>query len=238
MPSGKKPSVSTSAGSSSDKCKDSQFWLEVIQSKFACSAYKDLLTESGFTETQAGVIQDVFHRTARRMYNNYVNSDRIKKTHYCQKCMFSVSHQCVSIEFLHVGWPTGDPTVPTSIEPEKTIICLCQFAFFHAHTPIPSEAMTESTASSELTQPLLDVDHRTTSLRCAFCETIVIIKHPFLRNARCTLTKWSAIKSNDEKTFHAQVTEHLKDFTPKPPALEEFFTCSNHCCLYFHRCTE
>ncbi|XP_063821399.1 mucin-21-like [Ostrinia nubilalis] len=231
------PSASTSVAPSSNKSKDSQFWLETVKSKFNSSAYKDFLKESGFTEAQAEVIQNMFHQTARQMYNTFMNSDRVKKTHKCLECAFTVSHQCASIHFLHAGWPTDDPTEITYIDLKSTYICVCQFALFHAHFSKPSGSKKEDTVSSEHTVPIPDVD-RIATLRCAYCDMIIIIEHPFHKNTECTLTKWNAINSNNEKKFHAQVVDYMKIFTLEPLTLDEMYACSNRCCLFFHRCSQ
>ncbi|XP_046420171.1 uncharacterized protein LOC124179626 [Neodiprion fabricii] len=228
LSSSNKPSASTSIASSSSST-DSHFWLEVLNSKFRCSAYKNLLRESTFTEAQAESLQNLFYQTSRQMYNTYINSDRVMKMHKCRDCEFSICHQCVSLNFLHVGRANGNPMTPTVVAPHTTTICICQFAFFHAHTSRPSRSETVNTRSLE---------RIIASLRCDVCDTMVMIKHPHGKNSNCTLTKWSGINSSDEIAFHAQLIDHIKQFTPQTLSLEELYTCNHHCCLFFHRCTE
>lgn len=227
LPTGKKASASTSVASSSSST-DSHFWLETVNSKFRSSGYKNLLRESNFTEPQAELLQNLFYQASRQMYNTFMNSDRVMKMHKCRDCEFSICHQCVSINFLHVGRTYVDATTTTVIAPNTTIICICKFAFFHAHTSRPSRSEMVNT----------EILKRIAHLRCAVCDTIVMIEHPQVENTDCTLSKWSGRNSSDEKAFHAQLVDHIKHFTTQTLSLEELYTCNHHCCLFFHRCTE
>lgn len=227
--SSQEPSASTSVASSSTRNYDSQFWAETMNSKFKNSAYKNFLIQSNFTEPQANLLQNFFHQAARKMYNTFMNSDRIMKKHNCRDCMFSMCHMCVSINFLHVGWGQDDPMASTVFVPHKIHICQCNFAFFHAHTSRPSRSDTLNTGSFK----------RIAKLRCAVCDTIIMIEHTQVEDTDCTLTNWSDIDSSDEKMFHAKLVDHIKGFkTTQTISLKELYTCNNHCCLFFHRCTE
>ncbi|BAF45688.1 N gene-c9.1 [Ichnoviriform fugitivi] len=229
LPSGKKPSASTSVpSSSSTTTTDSHFWIETIKSKFRSGAYRNRLIESNFSEEQAEELQNLFHHAARRMHNTFINSDRVMKMHQCRECVFSICHQCVSLSFLHPGMTSGDPTTATLIAPRTTIICICRLAFFHDHTNRSSRSETVKTGNL----------HRITSLRCAVCDTLVMIEHPQDDDSECKFTKWSGINSSIENTFYAQLVDYVKDITTETVSLDELYTCNHHCCLLFHRCTQ
>ncbi|AHY22004.1 N protein 3 [Diadegma semiclausum ichnovirus] len=127
------------------------------------------------------------------------------------------------------SWARTDPKIATTVAPHTTTICICQFAFFHAHTSRASLSKTVNTGSSK---------RIIVRLRCPVCDTMIMIEHPQVENTGCTLTKWSGINSSDEEAFHGELVDHLKTFTQQTLSLDELYTCNHHCCLFFHRCTE
>ncbi|AIK25681.1 N-gene1 [Hyposoter didymator ichnovirus] len=236
LKSGNKPSASKSVASSSTKNRidDDQFWVETVMSKFRSNDYKNLLRESSFTESQAEALQNLFYRSCRKFYNVSANSNRVMKMHKCQDCLFSIRHQCVSINFLHPGLVNLEPT--TFIAPKTIVICLCQFAIFHDHITRPSCSKTDTVGPKLTPDPL--GEKRVTRLRCDLCDTILIIEHSLDGNTDCTLTRWSGVNSSNEKMFNAHLLDYLKQFTTRTLSLKELYTCNYNCCLFFHRCNE
>ncbi|XP_038210006.1 uncharacterized protein LOC119830892 [Zerene cesonia] len=238
LKSGNKPSASKSEASSSteNRINDSHFWVDTVMSKFRSNDYKNLLRESSFTESQADALQNFFYKSCRKLYNVSVNSNRVMRKHKCQDCPFSIEHQCVSINFLHVGLANSNVEPTTFIAPETIIICLCQFAFFHDHITRPSCSKTDTEGPKLTPDPVRE--SRDTRLRCDLCDTILIIKHSLVGNTDCMLTRWSGVNSSNEKKFHAHLVDYLKPFTKRRLSLEELYTCNYNCCLFFHRCNE
>ncbi|CAG4988230.1 unnamed protein product [Colias eurytheme] len=238
LKSGNKPSASKSVASSSteNRINDSHFWVDTVMSKFRSNDYKNLLRESSFTESQAEALQNLFYKSCRKLYNVSVNCNRVMRKHQCQDCLFSICHQCVSINFLHPGLANSDLEPTTFFAPNTIINCLCQFAFFHDHITRPSCSKT-ATEGPKLTPDPVRENH-VTNLRCDLCDTILIIKHSLVGNTDCMLTRWSGVNSSNEKKFHAYLIDYLKPFTKRRLCLEELYTCNYNCCLFFHRCNE
>nr|ADI40491.1 unknown [Hyposoter didymator] len=238
IPRKKKTSDETSAKNPSilsSESSDRRFWMETLAGDFKSTGYNALLKNAHFTEQQANVLQQSFYQLCRKLSDISTYSDRFMKTHKCIECEFSISHQCVSIDFTQYVPSSANVTGVTTITPQSTTMCICQFGFFHSHATQPRLKLANNLS---LKSTLRMLEHnRSVSVSCPRCHMNVVIKN---RNSDvcCDFTNWNSLEGGNRRQFFNSLENRLQTSKMSRPYLNELYTCNRQCCQLFHRCAE
>nr|ADI40460.1 unknown [Hyposoter didymator] len=214
---------------------DGRFWMETLAGDFASTGYNALLKNSQFTEQQAYLLQHSFYQLCRKLSDISSYSDRFMKTHKCIECDFSISHQCMSIDFSQYVPASANITGVTNIAPQSTTMCVCQFAFFHSH-PTQPRVILANTLSWKSCSHMLELN-RSLSLRCPRCHMNVVMKNR--NNNVCSdFANWNSLEGINRRQFFKSLENRLQASKISRPHLDELYTCNRQCCQLFHRCAE
>nr|AKD28038.1 N-like protein [Glypta fumiferanae] len=209
-------------------------WMKILASDFKDKDFKALLISSDFTERQANALQKTFINVSNQIHNAYKSNDRFMKTHKCLDCEFSVSHQCMSIEYLQFIPSAVELTQIGSLTPKETIMCICKFGFYHAHPSSGGVELVNKLATKHYTNRL--TEHcRTVKVSCPGCKMSIVMRS---RNAEvcCDFSQWMSHDGHNRKTFFSAIGNRLTNCKNNKPYLNELYTCNRQCCLIFHRC--
>ncbi|MBT0666682.1 N-like protein [Lissonota sp. PSUC_FEM 10030012] len=209
-------------------------WMKILASDFKDKDFKSLLLASEFTERQANALQKSFINVSNQIHNAYKSNDRFMKTHKCLDCEFSVSHQCMSIEYLQFVPSAVELTQIGTITPKETIMCMCKFGFYHAHASSGGIELVNKLATKHYTNRL--TEHcRTVKVSCPGCKMSIVMRS---RNAEvcCDFSQWMSHDGQNRKTFFSAIGNCLANCKNNKPYLNELYTCNRQCCLIFHRC--
>ncbi|BAF45616.1 d7.1 [Tranosema rostrale ichnovirus] len=223
------PSSSGGSSESANRC----FWNESLASDFDSPTYKMGLLSSGFTEQQATIVQQSFYQLSQKLFDTH-NAPTMK-TYKCIQCKFSISHQCMSIQFTQ-GMPlSSDAAQPTRMVPDSTMTCDCQFAFFHSHaTSSRLRSQPVDNSSAKNTSSIIE-HYRSVTFGCGMCHIYIVMENR-RKNICCEMEKWNSTDGANRTQFHKSVQKFLQHSTTGSLKLDELFTCRQHCCLLFHRC--
>ncbi|AHY21981.1 N protein 2 [Diadegma semiclausum ichnovirus] len=227
----------SAAGSGSSPKQNSleEFWLEELRKNFNELEYSKVLRDAEFTEQQSEILQQSFAQLSRKMSYIKANSERFLKTHKCRRCAFSISHQCMPLDFMRTV-PFGTELMrQTLIVPRQTVACDCGFAFSHTHLKRTQRPVKESYAERYI--PHLQLYNRSVDVSCPKCYTKIIMNNPE-DNVCCELSTWDCVSGNERELFYTGIEKCCSNSGTDAPLLDEFFACNKGCCLIYHRCFE
>ncbi|CAH2987877.1 unnamed protein product [Chilo suppressalis] len=230
------------AGTSASECGSSQkqhslqeFWLGELRKNFNELEYSKVLRDAEFTEEQSEILQQSFAQLSRKMSYIKAHSERFLKTHKCRRCEFSISHQCMPLDFMR-SVPFGTELMAeTLIVPHQTVVCDCGFAFSHTHLKRTRRPVKQSYA--ERYTPHLQLYMRSVNVSCPKCYTKIVM-NSLDDNVCCELATWDCIAGNEREMFYTGIKRCLAYSGTDAPPLDEFFACSKGCCLIYHHCSE
>lgn len=216
-----------------------RFWGDVLGSDFKSDNYVMYLKNHQFTEDQVQAIQKSFQYLYRSYCRKPIIRQRSMKTYECMECNFSVSHECVCMNSSAYWTFAGIAPRVEFITPESTTMCSCNFTVFHSHCDqSKSKRRAESLESNPLpsTIPLV-INNRSVNFDCPRCCMKVLITHRE-KDVCSKLMEFISADNPVQKKFFNYINNHL-DYSPKElPILPEFYSCSNLCCMIFHRCAK
>lgn len=213
-----------------------EFWLQELKKKFAELDHTKDLEMSGFSENQKAVLEESFRQLARKAACIEKNNKRFVKTHRCRVCDFSVSHHCLSLDLVK-SVPFGiEYMADTYTAPSRTVICDCGFAFYHIHTKRMRSAPTFEYV--ERNTPNLQIYNHYADHTCIRCYTKIVLNKRS-SNVCTPMTAWTEVgPSLDCERFYNAINSHLHLPESCPPLLKEFYSCTEGCCLLYHRCCD
>lgn len=227
----------TSAGGSVSSPKQSslyEFCLAELRKNFNELEYSKVLRDAEFTEEQSEILQQSFAQLARKMSYIKANSDRFLKTHKCNCCGFSISHQCMPLDFIR-SVPFGTEFMgETFIAPSQIVVCDCGFAFCHAHLKRTRPPVINSYVERAIRH--LKLYNRSVDVSCPKCYTTIVMNNS-ADNVCCDLATWDCIASFEREKFYAGIESCFRCSGTHAPTLDEFFACRKDCCLIYHRCS-
>lgn len=223
----------TSAAGVSEPSEDG-FCLDALRKKFDQLEFSKVLKDTEFTKAQSDILEQTLVEVWRKMSHIKRNSDRFQKTHKCLNCEFSISHQCMSLDFVR-RVPFGtDFLDTTTFAPNRTIICDCSFSFFHAHLKRSRSQMVELPSSRG--NCYLREHNRSVSFSCPKCYLDVTLTNR--TNSVCSdLANWDRVTGDHRETFYNTIQSCLH-YPRDTLLMDEFYACGKGCCLIFHRCSE
>lgn len=228
----------TSAAGSVSSPKQSslhEFWLDELRKNFNELEYSKVLQDTEFTKEQSRVLQQSFAQLSRKMSYIKANSDRFLKTHKCRRCEFSISHQCMPLDFIR-SVPFGTELMAqTVIVPSQTVVCDCGFAFSHVHLKRARRLV--KLGYVDWNTPYLLLYNRSVDVSCPKCYTKIVMNNSDDKVC-CDLATWDGIAGRDRETFYTGIKSCFRYSGTDAPPLDEFFACSKGCCLIYHRCSE
>lgn len=227
----------SAAGSGSSPKQHSLYevWLEELKKNFNELECSKVLRDAKFTKEQSEILQQSFAQLSRKMSYIKANSERFLKTHKCRRCEFSISHQCMPLDFMR-SVPFGTELMTqTLIVPGQTVVCDCGFAFSHTHLKRTRRPVKQSYAESHT--PHLQLYNRSVDVNCPKCYTKIVMNNPD-DNVCCKLATWDRIGSYERETFYTGIKSCFRYSGTDAPPLDEFFACDKGCCLIYHRCSE
>lgn len=210
-----------------------EFWVAQLKQQFNELDCTKILRDVEFTEEQSEILHQSFRALARRMICIRANSTRFKKTHACKICRFSISHLCMSLDYIR-RIPFGTEfTNQATMMPSQTVVCKCGFAFCHGHlkrtrTPVvPPDGVGRT--------PHLPEYNRSVDVSCSECHTNVIMTNQSTDVCH-DLTTWDSNTDVHRKKFYTNVQNSRHYPETDSLSLDQFYACSKGCCLMFHRC--
>ncbi|AIK25675.1 N-gene1 [Hyposoter didymator ichnovirus] len=216
-----------------------RFWSNVLGSDFKSDIFVTYLKNNEFTEVQVQAIQKSFQCLYRSYCRKPIIRQRSMKTYECVACNFSVSHECVYMKSSEYWTFGGIAPRAEFITPESTTMCSCNFTVFHSHCDkSKSKRQAECLESSPLSSTLpLVINNRSMNFDCPRCCMKVLITHRE-KEVCSKLMEFISADNPAQKKFFNYINNHL-DYSPKElPILPEFYSCSNLCCMIFHRCAK
>ena len=211
-----------------------EFWLEEITKSFNKCEYSKVLHGTKFTKEQRDILRQSFTQLSRKMSNIQTNSHRFLKTHKCKRCEFSISHQCMPLDFIR-SVPFGVELMDQAyVGPGQTVVCDCGFAFSHAHLKRMRHPV--KLGYVERNTPHLQLYNRSVDVSCAKCYTKIVMNNS-ANNVCCDLATWDSIAGDDRESFYAGIQGCFHYSGTTALSLDEFIACSKGCCLIFHRCS-
>lgn len=149
------------------------------------------------------------------------------KIHKCIDCDFSISHQCVSIDFRQYVPASANVTVVTNIPLQSTIMCVCQFGFFHSHPTQPRVELPNN-LSVRSSSHMLELD-RSVSVRCPRCHMNVVMKNR--SNDVCSdFANWNSLEATNRRQFFKSLENRLQASQINRPYLNKLYTRYRECC--------
>lgn len=213
---------------------ESILWKDILESEFKSENYTMLLRKCQFTEEQIQDIRKTFQYLYQKFCRRPTKHQRFMKTYSCTECNFSMSHECTSLVSTDI-W-NNDCYAPCVelITPESITMCRCNFTAFHSHiTQSETHRRTISLEPSPSHNFLRS--NRTTNFKCSKCHMNVFVTNRFDLGCAFLLNFLSAEDGN-RKNFRNYVAKHLDYERRDYPTIHEFYSCSNLCCMVFHRC--
>lgn len=210
-------------------------WMDTLRTNFDQLETSKILRKANLTKAQNEILERSLTQLCKKMACVKMNSDRFLKMHKCLGCEWTISHQCLSFEFLRKVPMSTQLMRQVNIVPNRTVICNCGFAFFHAHLKRPRAASVVENTVSIHTAHLREID-RVTNVRCNKCHIKVTMADRGSNVCR-GLAKWDSMNGDNRQDFYDTIQSCLHYPEPGAPSLDEFFACPKNCCLFFHRCT-
>lgn len=212
-------------GSSLDEMKRSFFQLD----------YSEVLRDIELTKEQNELLEQALMHIDRKMSHIKANSKRFMKQHRCLECEFSISHQCMPLDFIQ-SIPFGTELMkPLTVPPHCTIICDCGFAFNHAHLKRSRYSTTTYTITAKTMVPWRE-HNRSVEFNCPKCYLNVAMTNRV--NDVCgDLTIWEHMSGADRGKFYNAIQRCMHFPPTDEPSFDNFYACSKGCCLLFHRCS-
>lgn len=194
--------------------------------------YSKMLQDTRFTKEQNEILQKTFMHVSRKRNHIQTNSGRFLKTHRCRYCDFSISHQCLSIDYIR-GAPFGAELMnQATMAPSQTVVCNCGFAFFHAHLKRTRMVVVKS-IEYRLTSSLRESEH-SVDISCPKCYSNVVMTNR--TGVCCDLDTWDGVTDHNRQQFYNVIQRWQHSSPLNPLSLDGFYTCSKGCCLIYHRC--
>lgn len=196
-----------------------------------------LIKNGQFTEAQAQLVEESFQYLSQKFRHRSIKLERCMKTHECIDCNFSISHECPSIDIRESWNFSGNGLRVDFITPESITMCRCTFTFFHSHITKPiSKPQARSLESSPLPNTSLWLeDHRSVSYDCPRCYMGMIMTNQN-KDVCSDLMAFVSTKCLIRRKMYIHVKNNLDDLSENDPAMNEFLSCKNGCCMIFHRC--
>nr|AKD28082.1 N-like protein [Glypta fumiferanae] len=209
-------------------------WLQILATDFKCDEYKCLLMKNEFSAKQACALQRSLINVCNKIESTYKCNDRFMKTHKCVECEFSISHQCMPVEYLQYVPSAIDLTEIGAITPKDTFMCICKFGFYHAHSAGKCQELGNKLVAKNNVTRLLE-HNRTVKVSCPRCRMSIVMRS---RNSDvCSdFTQWQSLDGANRKTFFSSIENRLGNCKNNRPYMDELYTCQRQCCLVFHRC--
>lgn len=213
-----------------------RFWDNILESDFKSRNFTTLLECNKFTEKQIQALQKSFYCMSRMFCHRPRKHKRFMKTHECVECNFSISHECVRIDSSSYYTFGGVAPCVDFITPESTTMCSCNFTIFHSHS-LKSKSKREAkpvVSSSPPSTSHLEENDRSVKLDCPTCCMTIFVSNR--NNDICSnLTNFASTDGPIRNRFFRYVQNNV-DYSPNNVSMSEFHSCSNDCCMLYHRC--
>ncbi|ULM71623.1 N protein 1 [Diadegma fenestrale ichnovirus] len=223
------------SGLSATQHSSQEFWLEELKKNFNELEYTKVLRDAEFTEEQSEILEQSFAQLSRKMSYIKAHSERFLKTHKCRRCEFSISHQCMHLDFVRTVPFGTELMADTLIVPSQTVVCDCGFAFFHIHLKRTRRPVQQTFAERYI--PHLQLYMRSVDVSCPKCYAKIIMNNSD-NNVCSELATWDCVAGDEREMFYTGIKRCFGYSGTDPPPLDEFYACSNGCCLIYHHCSE
>lgn len=210
-----------------------EFWVKELQKTFELEDSKRF-QPTQFTEEQNEILQEAIVALFRNMDRIEINRGRFLKTHKCKRCEFSITHQCMPLDFFRTVRFGTEFMDQTNIAPSEIVVCNCGFAFCHSHLKRSRIPVLEG-IPGRLTLSLREYE-RSVDVTCAKCCTTVVMTNR-TKKICSDLNIWDGITDANRQTFYDRVQNSPNCAAINPPSVDNFYACSKSCCLTYHRCS-